>query len=149
MDILQEVAHGPMQDPARSFGQGRGMESARKALAGRLDPDHARSAKTAVDGISFEVCPNEIVGLLGPNGAGKSTLLKILAGVVQPGSGNVTAGFHTAAGYYAQHQWEQLNPGEMMAVQVKMGLAQQEIEYTSTLLSKVIQSITQIINTQL
>ena len=44
---------------------------------------------------------------------------------------------------------EQLNPGEMMAVQVKMGLAQQEIEYTSTLLSKVIQSITQIINTQL
>jgi hypothetical protein len=43
----------------------------------------------------------------------------------------------------------QINPGEMMSVQVKMGLAQQEIEYTSTLLSKVIQSITQIINTQL
>lgn len=44
---------------------------------------------------------------------------------------------------------QQLNPGDMMAVQVKMGLAQQEIEYTSTLLGKVIQSITQIINTQL
>jgi len=37
----------------------------------------------------------------------------------------------------------------MMAVQIKMGLAQQEIEYTSTLLSKVIQSVTQVINTQL
>lgn len=44
---------------------------------------------------------------------------------------------------------EQLNPGEMMSIQVKMGLAQQEIEYSSTLLSKVIQSLTQIINTQL
>jgi flagellar hook-basal body complex protein FliE len=44
---------------------------------------------------------------------------------------------------------EQLSPGDMLSVQVKMGLAQQEIEYTSTLLSRVIQGITQIINTQL
>lgn len=43
----------------------------------------------------------------------------------------------------------EINPGEMMAVQVKMGLAQQEIEYTSTLLGKTIQSITQLMNTQL
>jgi flagellar hook-basal body complex protein FliE len=46
-------------------------------------------------------------------------------------------------------QGQQLSPGDMMSVQIKMGLAQQEIEYTSTLLGKVIQSITQIINTQL
>lgn len=44
---------------------------------------------------------------------------------------------------------DQINPGEMMSIQVKMGIAQQEIEYTSLLLSKVIQSVTQIINTQL
>jgi len=44
---------------------------------------------------------------------------------------------------------DQLTAGEMLSVQVKMGLAQQEIEYTSTLLGKVIQSVTQIINTQL
>jgi hypothetical protein len=43
----------------------------------------------------------------------------------------------------------QVSPGEMLSVQVKMGLAQQEISYTSTLLGKVIQSITQLINTQL
>ncbi len=43
----------------------------------------------------------------------------------------------------------QMNVGEMLSVQVKMGLATQEIEYTSTLLGKVIQSITQLMNTQL
>jgi hypothetical protein len=42
-----------------------------------------------------------------------------------------------------------INPGEMMSIQVKMGLAQQEIGYTSTLLGKVIQSFTQIMSTQL
>ena len=42
-----------------------------------------------------------------------------------------------------------VNPGDMMSVQVKMGLAAQEIEYTSQLLGKVIQSVTQLLNTQL
>lgn len=42
-----------------------------------------------------------------------------------------------------------VNPGEMLSVQVKMGLATQEIEYTSTLLGKVIQGVVQLMNTQL
>ena len=50
------------------------------------------------------------IAFLGRNGAGKSTLLKVLAGVIQPDCGERSAGFHTTVGYYAQHQWEQLNP---------------------------------------
>src|SRR5438876_3023789 len=38
----------------------------------------------AVDGISFEVNENEIVGLLGPNGAGKTTTINMLLGVLEP-----------------------------------------------------------------
>ena len=38
------------------------------------------AGRVAVDGISFEVAPGEIVGFLGPNGAGKSTTMRILSG---------------------------------------------------------------------
>jgi ABC-2 type transport system ATP-binding protein len=41
----------------------------------------------AVDGISFEVKPGEVLGFLGPNGAGKSTTMKILTCFLAPDSG--------------------------------------------------------------
>ncbi|MBV9769653.1 MAG: ABC transporter ATP-binding protein [Bryobacterales bacterium] len=43
----------------------------------------------AVDGISFEVNRNEIVGLLGPNGAGKTTTINMILGVLEPTSGSI------------------------------------------------------------
>ena len=46
-------------------------------------------AKLAVDGISFEVRRNEIVGLLGPNGAGKTTTISMILGVLESDSGSI------------------------------------------------------------
>ena len=43
----------------------------------------------ALDSVSIDVYPHEIVGLVGANGSGKSTLLKILAGVIRPDTGSV------------------------------------------------------------
>jgi ABC-2 type transport system ATP-binding protein len=48
----------------------------------------------ALDGVSLDVEPGEVVGLLGPNGAGKSTLIRILGTTVIPDSGSVTVGGH-------------------------------------------------------
>jgi len=46
---------------------------------------------TAVDEVSFEIRPGEILGLLGPNGAGKTTTIQMLLGVVTPTSGLIEA----------------------------------------------------------
>ena len=43
----------------------------------------------AVENISFEIDPGEIVGFLGPNGAGKTTTLKMLTGLIHPSHGIV------------------------------------------------------------
>jgi ABC-2 type transport system ATP-binding protein len=48
--------------------------------------------KTAVDGISFSVKRNEIVGLLGPNGAGKTTTINMVLGVLSPSAGRIAIG---------------------------------------------------------
>ncbi len=43
----------------------------------------------AVDGVSVDLRPGEVVGLLGHNGAGKSTLIKILSGAYKPDAGEI------------------------------------------------------------
>lgn len=44
---------------------------------------------TAVDGVSFEIHPGEILGLLGPNGAGKTTTIQMLLGLITPTAGSI------------------------------------------------------------
>ena len=43
----------------------------------------------AVDNISFNIKPGEIVGLLGPNGAGKTTTINMILGILEPTGGTI------------------------------------------------------------
>ena len=62
-----------------------GLRSAIKSLVRRKT-----RTVNAVDGISFQVQPGEVIGFLGPNGAGKTTTLKMLSGLLYPTTGELS-----------------------------------------------------------
>lgn len=63
------------------------------------------------EGLDLSLYRGDKVALVGPNGAGKSTLLKMIAGVLTPDAGTITYGTNVSKTYYAQHQLEELSPG--------------------------------------
>ncbi|MGD0355630.1 MAG: ATP-binding cassette domain-containing protein [Dehalococcoidia bacterium] len=76
-----------IKDLRKVFTVSQQDSGARAALQGLVKRRTIQVA--AVDGISFDLAPGEIVGFLGPNGAGKTTTLKMLSGLLHPTSGEV------------------------------------------------------------
>jgi ABC-2 type transport system ATP-binding protein len=52
-------------------------------------------ARTAVEGLTFDIRPGEVFGLLGPNGAGKTTTVRMLTGLLQPSEGEARVWGHS------------------------------------------------------
>jgi ABC-2 type transport system ATP-binding protein len=82
--VAEPVVH--VRDLRKTFEvpeRDEGLRHAAKGLVRRR-----KREVRAVDGISFDVAPGEIVGFLGPNGAGKTTTLKMLSGLLYVTSGD-------------------------------------------------------------
>lgn len=65
------------------------MEGDRKPLLEVRNIVKRFGGLVAVNRVSMEVYPGEVVGLLGDNGAGKSTLIKVISGVYRPDEGQI------------------------------------------------------------
>ena len=63
-----------------------------------------------LSGLELRLDEDDRIGLLGANGNGKSTLAKLLAGRLEPLSGKRGCSKKMIAGYFAQHQLDELNP---------------------------------------
>jgi ATPase subunit of ABC transporter with duplicated ATPase domains len=58
--------------------------------------------RTLIDGLSFSLPPNGIVGVIGPNGVGKTTLLQMILGAEQPDAGTIRTGETVRISYVDQ-----------------------------------------------
>ena len=87
--------------------------------------------RTLIDGLSFSLPKNGIVGIIGPNGVGKTTLFKTLVGMEQPDDGTVKVGETVQVSYVDQNRegldaaktvWEVVSDGldHLMVGKVEM-----------------------------
>ncbi|MDU3922785.1 MAG: ABC transporter ATP-binding protein, partial [Klebsiella pneumoniae] len=90
-----------------------------------------------LDSIKLNLVPGSRIGLLGRNGAGKSTLIKLLAGELQPVSGEIGLAKGIKLGYFAQHQLEFLRADES-PLQHLARLAPQELEQKLLVLALIV-----------
>ncbi len=97
----RKTVHFNFQQPPRTGDLVVNVEGVRKSFGD----------KRVYDGLDLSIYRGDKVALVGPNGAGKSTLLKMIAGVYAPDAGSIEYGVHVDKTYFAQHQLEELHPG--------------------------------------
>ena len=72
----------------------------------------------AIEDVTLTIGPGESVGIIGPNGSGKTTILRLIAGLLQPTEGTMTAPDNMVVGYVSQHanhpQWLPLTVGDVI-----------------------------------
>jgi ATP-binding cassette ChvD family protein len=77
--------------------------------------------RVLIEGLSFSLPPNGIVGVIGPNGVGKTTLFKMIVGEEQPDSGSIRVGDTVKISYVDQLRsgidpgktvWEAISDGQ-------------------------------------
>jgi branched-chain amino acid transport system ATP-binding protein len=75
---------------AASLGSHLGDTSADEPVLVFDDVRLSFAGVTAIDGVSFDVRPRELLAIIGPNGAGKTSIFNVLSGVYRPQRGRVT-----------------------------------------------------------
>jgi ATPase subunit of ABC transporter with duplicated ATPase domains len=103
------VVRFDFREPPRSGDQVVSLEGVSKAYGKRV----------LYDGMNFNVRRGERWCVMGKNGAGKSTLLKMVAGALQPDTGDIRLGASLRMGYFAQQALDILDPNLTIEEQLR------------------------------
>ena len=101
-----------MQTEKTAEASGAGQAAATPTVLSITDLRKVYGRTVAVDGVSFHVGRNEIVGLLGPNGAGKTTVINIVLGILEANGGTI----HVEGLDIAAHRYQALERTNFAAV---------------------------------
>jgi ATPase subunit of ABC transporter with duplicated ATPase domains len=113
----RKVVQFDFRPPPRSGDQVAVIENLHKAYGRRV----------IYDGMNLMIRRGERWAVMGRNGAGKSTLLKMLAGTLQPDSGDIKLGASLKPGYFAQQSTEILDPDLTILEQLQKDFPQEGI----------------------
>jgi iron(III) transport system ATP-binding protein len=91
--------NGAGRGVSAASGPGRGKAGVTFAAQLTLEEVSRRYGEVlALDGVSIDISPSEVLCLLGPSGCGKSTLLRVAAGIERPSSGRILLDGQEVAG---------------------------------------------------
>ncbi|MGM9998795.1 MAG: ATP-binding cassette domain-containing protein [Candidatus Bruticola sp.] len=105
----RELIEAPDKDQRALKAQFAAASASGQSVLSVKNVCKAYGERQVLTGLSLEVQRGERMALVGGNGVGKSTLLRLLAGLEEPDSGKIKAGYKLEPVYYAQHQAESLN----------------------------------------
>ena len=90
--LARHLGAGPSRSRRRVWPRPRRVSESGAMKSGGLVVDEVTvtfGGLTALDQVSLEVVPGEVVGVIGPNGAGKTTLFNVICGFVRPSRGQL------------------------------------------------------------
>lgn len=108
-----EAAAGEIVEPTSAPGKlGVRLDAGRRATSGFAFEAHDLGkayARPLFEHVTFDLQQGARLAVVGPNGCGKSTMLKILAGMMEPDTGEVRYNPAVKHGYFAQNAHDQLD----------------------------------------
>lgn len=106
VDRVVELRDRKVDGPSGSLDMSLGASRLGKKIMELEDVSKAYDTRRIVDSFSYIVLPEDRIGIIGPNGTGKSTFLNMLAGRIQPDSGEIAVGPTVKLAYYTQESVE-------------------------------------------
>ncbi len=103
------------------------------------------------DKASFDIQEHDKVGLIGSNGSGKTTLFKLIAGLLEPATGNIFVSSTAKCGYVEQHacaDFSKTAKEEMLSVFEHLMIMEKELDELHRLIDGTPENLSQLIDKQ-
>jgi ATP-binding cassette subfamily F protein 3 len=87
------------------------------------------NGKILYENMTFTIVRGDRIAIIGPNGSGKTTLLRMIAGEIEPDTGEIKLGQNVIMSYFAQHHLDMLDPKNTILEEISQATPHETIGY--------------------